>query len=594
MKFCLEKVKLVFGIDLRTLALFRICLGALLLFDLANKAPHITAFYSDKGIMPRTVAMESVWPSQLSFHFMNGSTTAMALMFVLAALCALALLVGYRTRWMVILSWLLYMSLCYRNNMILQAGDQLLGGMLFWAMFLPLNARFSVDAALDETPEKHSENHYFSMATMALLLQAIYVYVFGALLKTSPQWIPEGTAVYYALHLDSIASPFAIWIREFPDLLKSLTHYVWGLELIAPLLMFCPVFYVPLRLITQFLLITMHLGFSLCLKIGMFAYISITSLILFTPGWVWDKFTSRARTEKRRKIRLYYDQDCSFCKKTCLIFREFFLLADTPLIAAQSDPEIHAIMEEHNSWVVMDHDDTPHVCWEAVNFVIRSSPIFWPLGWLMSLSLFRRPQRWLYRKIADNRPALGNFSTLFLPYRKIRLKASLLGSAIVTVLMAGVFYLNLSHLEQVDVPTPHSLNLATAALNLHQRWSMFAPNPAKVDGWYVIKGWLKDGRTADLYTMRLGKTTFDKPASLSDYYGNYRWRKYFENIAQRKNHGYRLHYGRYLCYKWNALYGQQAHLKNLTIYFNQETTQPNYQPQLLERYKLLEYTCPEV
>lgn len=591
MELCLKKIKLVFGIDLRTLALFRICLAGLILFDLANKAPYITAFYSDKGVIPRSAAMGALWPSQFSLHFMSGSSVFMALLFIVAALCALGLLMGYRTRTMTILSWVLFMSLCYRNKMLLQAGDQLLGSLLFWAMFLPLGARRSIDAALDGS--KPSENHYFSMATMALLLQAIYVYVFGALLKTSPQWIPEGTAVYYALHLDSLASPFAVWIRDFPVLLKGLTHYVWTIELIAPLLMFCPVFYVPLRLITQFLLITMHLGFSLCLKIGMFAYISITSLLLFTPGWVWDWLAQRTATQKRRAIRLYYDQDCGFCKKTCLIFREFFLLSDTPIMPAQSDPKIHAIMEKHNSWVVMDHENNPHVCWEAVNFVIRSSPIFWPFGWLMSLGLFRRPQLWLYHKIADNRPALGNFSTIFLPYRKVRLKASLMGTGLVVVLMTGVFYLNLSHLKQIDLAAPYWLRLTTTSLNIYQRWNMFAPRPTKVDGWYVIKGWLEDGRTVDLHKMRVGKTTFDKPEYVADYYGNYRWRKYLTNLSRRKNNRYRKYYGRYLCYKWNDTYGQEGRLKDLTIYFNQETTQPDYQPPSLKRYKLLEYTCPK-
>ena len=42
----------IFGIDLRTMALFRVGLGALLLADLALRARDLTAHYTDAGILP--------------------------------------------------------------------------------------------------------------------------------------------------------------------------------------------------------------------------------------------------------------------------------------------------------------------------------------------------------------------------------------------------------------------------------------------------------------------------------------------------------------------------------------------------------------
>src|SRR5262249_26018802 len=42
-----------FSLDLRTLALFRVLLAYLLLADLANRWPDLTALYSDEGSVPR-------------------------------------------------------------------------------------------------------------------------------------------------------------------------------------------------------------------------------------------------------------------------------------------------------------------------------------------------------------------------------------------------------------------------------------------------------------------------------------------------------------------------------------------------------------
>ena len=237
----------MFGIDLRTLALYRVCLASIIIMDLVARARDLTAHYSDEGVLPRAALLGDIGQWAPSLHLMSGSPKIQALLFMLAGVVALALLVGYRTRAATILSWLLLLSLQARNPAIMQGGDMLLYLLLFWGIFLPLDARFSVDAALNEDVQR-VPNAFFSMATMALLVQAMCVYTFGALLKTSPTWIPDGTAVYYALHLDYLVTPIGPWLRRFPLLLGFLTYFVWSLELVAPLLMFSPIAHVRVRL----------------------------------------------------------------------------------------------------------------------------------------------------------------------------------------------------------------------------------------------------------------------------------------------------------------------------------------------------------
>ena len=201
----------IFGIDLRTLALFRICLGAVILADLINRAGFLTAFYSDQGVLTRAEAIVFNHPARISFHLMSGSPLVMDLLFVIAGILSVLLMLGYRTRLVTVLSWLFLVSLNNRNLMIQQAGDELISVLAFWAIFLPIGARYSVDAALKPDDQPRPLDAYFSIATFAMLLQVIYVYVIGALLKDSPIWMPDGQAIYYAMHLDSLTTPLAHW-----------------------------------------------------------------------------------------------------------------------------------------------------------------------------------------------------------------------------------------------------------------------------------------------------------------------------------------------------------------------------------------------
>ena len=197
----------VFGIDLRSLALFRVCLGTLIISDLANRATNLTAHYTDAGVLRGADAITFLSDWRLSVHLWNGTATFQALLFILAGLFAAAMLIGYRTKITTIVSWFLLMSLQNRNPIILQGGDNLLLMLLFWSMFLPLGARFSVDSALNRRDSQISDR-YFSIATMALLIQCMSVYLFNAILKSGDDWLPDATAIYYIIHLDSLLYVF--------------------------------------------------------------------------------------------------------------------------------------------------------------------------------------------------------------------------------------------------------------------------------------------------------------------------------------------------------------------------------------------------
>ena len=412
----LASIRTIFGIDLRTLALFRVLLSLWILIDLAMRARDLAAHYTDAGVMPRAVQMEHLHATTWSLHLSNGSVWFQALVFFVAGLAAIALLLGWRTRLMTILSWALLLSLQNRNTFILSGEDNLALILLFWAMFLPLGARYSIDAALSrKTP--FPDNAYCTIATAALLLQGMSMYFFSALLKTHPIWTHEGTAVYYALQLDYLVTPFALWFRQFEGLLTGLTFYVYVLELVGPILIFSPLFHRTFRTVLMLAFITMHLSFALFLEIGFFPFISIIMNLTFMPGWMWDRLARLMPSRARTPVVIWFDRGCDFCEKTCQILKVFLFLPETPVRPAQDDAEIGAELAARNSWVLTLGNDR-HFKFEALSKLITISPVFFPLGRLLGFSFFRKPGDLFYDWVGRNRSSFSRATSLLIPWRE--------------------------------------------------------------------------------------------------------------------------------------------------------------------------------
>ncbi|WP_224269591.1 HTTM domain-containing protein [Haloprofundus salinisoli] len=277
-----------FGIDTRALAVFRISLGLLLVTDLALRARHLEAFYTDAGVFPRTLLYE-LYPtlSQLSVHTLSGAAWAQALLFLLAGLCGLALLLGYHTRVALLLSFLLLVSLHARNPGVLNGGDSVLRRLLFWGLFLPLGDRWSLDA-LGRT--NAPRERVATLASAALLVQVVLVYAVNAAFKLRGDLWLDGVAVRYVLSLQQFTILFGDTLAQFPTLLHAFDLLWLGLVLASPLLL---VLTGRLRTLLVLAFAGMHLGMLLTMRIGLFPLISLTALLVFLPPSVWSWLSAR-------------------------------------------------------------------------------------------------------------------------------------------------------------------------------------------------------------------------------------------------------------------------------------------------------------
>lgn len=280
----------LFGIDPRALAAFRVAIGGVLLSDLAIRAGDLAAHYTDAGVLPRDEVLAVRFPS---LHMLGGSPGFEAALFALAAVAALSLCLGWRTKLATIASWVLLCSLHVRNPVLLNGGDVLLRLLVFWSMFLPLGQVWSLDARRKaRRGEPASRAMVLSPGTVCILLQVCLMYWLTAYHKYNDTWI-EGHGLLYSFSYDAYARPLASFLLQYPELLAGLSVATVCIEGLGPLAVFIPVGTKWIRLLVVALFVGLHVSIELTLTVGLFSYASLSAWLLFLPPMCWNWLEAR-------------------------------------------------------------------------------------------------------------------------------------------------------------------------------------------------------------------------------------------------------------------------------------------------------------
>lgn len=576
-----------FSLDVRSLALFRIGLAGVLIADLALRSRDLTAHYSDGGVLPAgNLLSEFLHPWEWSLHFINGQPLFQALLFLVAAIVAVALGVGYQTRLATIFSWALLASLHNRNWMVLNAGDTELRMLLFWAMFLPLGAVYSVDAALDrQAPARGTR--FCSAASIALILQVCFVYWFAALLKDNPIWWQENSATYYALSLDYMTTNLGKFLLNFPALLVVATWLTVRIELWGPFLLFSPFKSEHCRLGAVLLFCGLHIGFASGLNLSLFPFIAVTAWLALLPSLAWQGIGRWLGAGDGAGLTLLHPAGRAEVLKGLHLLRTFLGLPQATLVVWS--PTVAATLPPGTGWAVQTPNGEIHGGFGAIALLASQSPILKPVrflgGWLPLRAGGDRLYAWL---VNHHQGLLSWLPPLRFKARDRRLSLSQESFVIVALLV--VIGWNFHSLSPKTFPVPSEVQAFSRAFGLIQSWNMFAPTPSTNDGWYVIPGTLANGAAVDVYRDG-APVTWDRPANLAATYDGQRWRKYLERIHPKDYEAYRLYYGRYLCRDWNQRHPEGEALVTFDIYFMLEATQPDYQPPKLEKIHLWQHDC---
>lgn len=295
----------MFAIDPRSLAVFRISIGLLLLVDLAIRAADLEAMYSDVGMFPRgkiSFHFPSIW--SWSFHFASGSSGFEAILYGLAGCLGLALAAGWQTRLTTIGSWLMLLSLHHRVPPILSGADTLLRMLLFWGMFLPLERVWSLDWWLAHRRRAEAPVEGFqpvlSVASVAILVQMALMYLCSAVFKTNHAWL-SGQAVAGILANNFFASRLGTSLLSFSRLLAVMTWGTLALEWVALFVLFFPKWTGRVRLGAVAALVVMHLCIAALMEVDFFSPVAMAGLTLFLPAEFWN---SRLFTKKPNEIQI--------------------------------------------------------------------------------------------------------------------------------------------------------------------------------------------------------------------------------------------------------------------------------------------------
>ena len=237
--------------------------------------------------MPRAYALSNMNTNAFSAHVMGGSWGFEAFLFLITAVFATGLMVGYRTRLCTFMTWLLLCSMHNRNLFLLNAGDRFFALCLFWCLFLPLGACYSVDSRQKSRLLPHPQ--VSSMGTFGYLMQIIFFYSFAGFLKTDPVWTTNGTGIYYALNVEQFGTPLAHTLLQFPALTHFLTFATLWVERFGPLLILSPFWTIQARLAALMALGLFHICLLFVMSLQFFHWICLASLIALIPSALLDK-----------------------------------------------------------------------------------------------------------------------------------------------------------------------------------------------------------------------------------------------------------------------------------------------------------------
>ena len=548
----LHKIRESLALDDRSLAFYRVLMGMVVMADVLYRLSDLENFYTDIGLIPRNLFLnEMTLPWSTSFHLANGSLGFQAVLFFIHFTFGIMLLFGYKSTFAMIGAFVMTISVHNRNWLVNNGGDDILRAILFISIFLPLNRCFSIDSALRSDRDQSIKNH-FSTWTLTFTLQVFCIYFISYVLKDSPIWTKDYTALFYASRLDIFANSFSVWLRDFTFIQKIITFLTIYLEFLGPILLVIPFlfgkFWWQVRVALVILFTGLHIGILSTMKIGVFPYLCIGMWMIFLPGPFWDFLNTKLRRKKSSSLTIFYDGECSFCLKMSLMLREFFMLTDAKVVAGDSNQEIKIKIEKEHSWVVKTSEGY-FTHFSGFLELFRYSPFPGFIFKFFTLGMIAKIGDFLYRIVARNRNFLATFSQFFqiksnLKYPSwLRLFYQIAGAVFFTAILIW----NLSTVKKWGIKNNPLAGLIRWT-HTYQEWNMFAPFPKMNNIWVSIPAILEDETELELLTGNPDPYSM-APKVFYQNIPNEHWRKFYLNLSEKTD--YARYYGGYLCRTWN-------------------------------------------
>jgi hypothetical protein len=564
--------------DPRTAGIYRIVLGFLAAADAIRHWAVARTFYSNDGVLTNHYHLfRPSSPYNFSVHHSFSSMAEVHVLFAFSVLCHLLLMVGWHSRLFAVVTFILVTSLDNRLVMVENGGYVVVNLVAMYAMFLPIERRFSVDAWLRSLRERKEKTlaevnerrrpawmteDYVSLAVFLVVLNLAVVYFFNVVNKSGWVW-RKGETVHYVLYLNRMVTGIAVFFRKIVPMpvTRGLTWWTLCHEaLLVPFILW------PYgRRVTRTLAIlgiwALHVVFGTMFRLGPFAWFMIawSMSLIGREQWGLLERWYRKRAAPRTVI---CDRQSPVAFALARVFARldgFALLQFEESDAGLGTPPLLAVRDAETGRSVTGPD--------ALREIAQALPggrFALPILRLCTLGLLDAA----YRYAEANREEVARFFGLTIPpageekpevdtplrARARRARTWVREGALVYFAICAVFQ---AVTENKSIPPKIRDNLKMPGFmaatigypRLYQGWGMFAPNPITDDGIIVVDGRTIDGRKIDPFTGK--EPDLDLTDSEGEGMGQIQ-QDYFNRIRLDRNSTYRQGLHEYL---------QQWHLR---------------------------------
>ena len=415
-------------VDTRTLALFRIYFGIICLMDVLRRYSIIEVFYSDAGINFRRQVTSKYSIKYFTLLDYFHSTAEVQLLFILTAICAFLLIIGFYTRIFQFLTAVGLISIHNAAVILENGGDMAFNNYLVWALFLPLGTSWSVDSirkSIKKYPEydsndlnhpfKHKSTRIFHFAYIACIVQLAMIYFYNNINKTGAMWVDDFTALHYMYQLETFLTPAGEFIASIIPIwaVKFLTQMTFWIEICAPIAILSPLFQPWLRRVVLILFIPFHFMILISVNIGLFSEVMFAALILLLSKQDIEYLKRLLSRFWSRKYTVFYDRDCGFCHLTARILKRMDVFSRLQwadrLIEGDKPENVDKLLERT---IVVWDSKTGEIWTRHIGFskILSAIPMGFLISWIFKIPILEKLFGYIYDFISNNRTSISKMT----------------------------------------------------------------------------------------------------------------------------------------------------------------------------------------
>jgi hypothetical protein len=269
-------------ISARPLGVFRVLLGLIVLAHLVIVGCDLDHWMTDQGVLQGDEARIVAGPLRWSpLNWVQDPITVRVFM-ASTAVVAVAVIVGWHSRVSSVVLYLMMLSIHHRNILTNCGPDSLLMILLFYLMFSPSGASYSLDARRESKRRGTlAEPIIIPWAVRLIQVQMCMIYFSTSVFKANGATWLDGTAIHFVLQNVEVRRFNHEWLCQYPLFINFLTYISLLIEFGLVFLLW----FRPTRFWAAMSGVALHIGAMLTVNVPLFGELmTVCYLTFLTPS----------------------------------------------------------------------------------------------------------------------------------------------------------------------------------------------------------------------------------------------------------------------------------------------------------------------